>query len=94
MRAHQGFRQGCDPSNTFICYAYYLSTFNSAKFIALFLDHLRSYGLDTTTITIQTDNGAEFVGSVFAKKDSSRIEDEFYGLEDFSTLPDLPCRVK
>jgi len=112
-------------TTTFICYAYQLSTFNSAKFIALCLDHFRRYGLDTCKITIQTDNGAEFIGSVFAKRDSlftrvveeafgaqhstippatprfngsvesfhGRIEDEFYDLEDFPTLPDLLAKA-
>jgi len=55
---------------TFICYAHQLSTLNSARFIALCLDHFRSYGLDLSQITVQSDNGPEFIGSITAKKDS------------------------
>ena len=75
-------------TTTFICYAYQLSTFNSAKFIALCLDHFRRYGFDTSKITIQTDNGAEFIGSVFAKKDSlfTRVVQETFGAQH-STIP-------
>lgn len=31
---------------TFICYAYQLSSLNSARFIAVCLDHFRKHGLD------------------------------------------------
>lgn len=54
----------------FICFAHQRSTFNSAKFIALCLDHFRTHGLNTSHITIQTDNGTEFIGSVYASHDS------------------------
>jgi transposase len=76
---------------TLICHALQLMTFNSAKAIAPCLDHFRSHGLDLSQITIQTDNGSEFIGSITAKRDSlftrvvenfhGRIEDEFYDLE-------------
>ncbi len=75
-------------TTTFICYAYQLSTFNSAKFIALCLDHFRRHGLDLSQITIQTDNGAEFIGSVFAKRDSlfTRVVEETFAAQH-STIP-------
>jgi len=73
---------------TFICYAHQLSTFNSAKFIALCLDHFRSYALDLSQITIQTDNGSEFIGSITAKKDSlfTRVVEKTFGA-NHSTIP-------
>ena len=79
-------------TTTFICYAYQRSTFNSAKFIALCFDHFRRYGLDTSKITIQTDNGAEFIGSVFAKRDSlfTRVVEETFGARHFTIPPATP----
>jgi transposase len=75
-------------STTFVCYAYQLSTLNSARFIALCLDHFRTHGLDLSQITIQTDNGSEFIGSITAKNDSlftSVIENTFAARH--STIP-------
>lgn len=73
---------------TFICYPYQLFTSNPAKFIALCLDHLRRYGLDTSKITIRTDNCAESVGSVFANRDSlfTLLIEETSGAQH-STIP-------
>jgi len=67
-------------STTFVCYAHQLSTLNSARFIALCLEHFRRYGLDLSHIAVQTDNGSEFIGSITAKNDSlftSVIENTF-----------------
>ncbi|TKJ28959.1 MAG: hypothetical protein CEE40_10175 [Chloroflexi bacterium B3_Chlor] len=75
-------------STTFICYAHQLSTFNSARFVALCLYHFRSHGLDLSQITIQTDNGAEFIGSILAKRDSlfTRVVEKTFGARH-STIP-------
>ncbi len=77
---------------TFICYAYQLFTSNPAKFIALCLDHLRRYGLDTSKITIQTDNCAESIGSVFANRDSlfTLLIEETLGAQHSSIPPATP----
>ena len=77
---------------TFICYAYQRSTFNSARFIALCLDHFRSYGLDLSQITIQTDNGSEFIGSITAKKDSlfTRVVEKTFGARHVTIPPATP----
>jgi len=79
-------------STTLICYAHQLSTFNSAKFIALCLDHFRSYGLDPSQITIQTDNGSEFIGSISAKKDSlfTRVVERTFGARHVTIPPATP----
>jgi transposase len=79
-------------STTFVCYAHQLSTLNSARFIALCLDHLRSYGLDPSQITIQTDNGAEFIGSITAKKDSlfTRVIEKTFGARHCTIPPATP----
>ena len=77
---------------TFICYAHQLSTFNSAKFIALCLDHFGSYGLDLSQITIQTDNGSEFIGSITAKKDSlfTLVVEKTFGARHVTIPPATP----
>jgi transposase len=77
---------------TFVCYAHQLSTLNSARFIALCLDHFRSYGLDTSQITIQTDNGPEFIGSLTAKKDSlfTRVVESTFGARHCTIPPATP----
>ena len=77
---------------TFICYAHQLSTFNSAKFIALCLDRFRSYGLDLSQITIQTDNGSEFIGSITAKRDSlfTRVVENTFGARHVTIPPATP----
>ena len=41
-------------------YAYEKSTTNTALFIEHVLMHLKRYGVDLSTVTIQTDNGTEF----------------------------------
>ena len=77
---------------TFICYAYQRSTLNSARFIALCLDHVRRHGLDLSQITIQTDNGSEFIGSITAKKDSlfTRVIERTFGARHCTVTPATP----
>lgn len=55
----------------FLGYAKELSLTHATIFIDRVLDHLRSCGVDTTTVTIQTDNGSEFIGSWQQKGPSS-----------------------
>lgn len=66
---------------TFVCYAQQLSTLSSARFIGLCLEAFLRYGLDLSQITVQTDNGSEFIGSITAKKDSlfTRVIEETFG---------------
>ncbi len=85
--------KGVLTTTTFICYGYQRSTFNSAKFIALCLDHFRSYGLDTSKITIHTDNGAQSIGAVFPKRDGlfARLVEETFGIQHSTISPVAPC---
>jgi transposase len=77
---------------TFVCYAHQLSTLNSARFIALCFDHFRRYGLDLSQITVQTDNGSEFIGSITAKKDSlfTRTIEKTFGARHCTIPPATP----
>lgn len=77
---------------TFICYAYQLSTLHSARFIALCLDHFHRYGLDLSQITVQSDNGPEFIGSITAKKDSlfTHVIESTFGARHRTIPPATP----
>ena len=103
---------------TFISYAWEESLINSTRFVKMLLEHLKSFNIYPGDVIIQTDNGGEFIGSIFAKDDScftklieefynglhqtippgrkeyngfvesfhNRVEQEFYDLEDLSSL--------
>ncbi|MGB9721771.1 MAG: hypothetical protein ACPL28_09875 [bacterium] len=46
------------------------SLINSMRFVWLLLCHLEFFGVKTSEVIIQTDNGPEFIGMVYAKRDS------------------------
>ncbi len=54
----------------FISYAWEHSIINSTRFVSILLEHLANFGIYSSEITIQTDNGSEFIGSINARKDS------------------------
>jgi transposase-like protein len=54
----------------FICYAWEHSLINSVRFVSALFEHLKMFGIHPGEITIQTDNGSEFIGNIFAKEDS------------------------
>lgn len=64
------------------------SVYDSCSFVALALYHMQLHGIDTHYVTIQSDNGSEFIGNV-TKKDDYAIEDivekQFGGT--FKTIP-------
>jgi transposase len=43
---------------------------NAANFLVLLAEHLTEHGIDLKQVTVQTDNGAEFVGNWRQRKDS------------------------
>ncbi|MDP2683601.1 MAG: helix-turn-helix domain-containing protein [bacterium] len=65
----------------FICYAWEHSLINSIRFVSTLFEHLKPFGIHPSEITIQTDNGSEFIGNIFAKEDSgftSLIEQTYH----------------
>lgn len=61
---------------------------DSCSFIALTLYHMQLHGIDTHYVTIQSDNGPEFLGSLTQKKDYAIrkvVEDNFNAT--FRTIP-------
>ena len=53
---------------TFWAFAYEKSLTNAVLFIKYVLEHLKSHGIDLSKVTIQTDNGSEFIGLPTAKE--------------------------
>ncbi|MFH1824671.1 MAG: helix-turn-helix domain-containing protein [Candidatus Firestonebacteria bacterium] len=64
------------------------SLVNSTIFIDVVLSKLRECNVDLTKLTVQTDNGSEFIGSYLAKKDSSfTFTVSKFGAEHFTIPP-------
>ncbi|MGB9721075.1 MAG: helix-turn-helix domain-containing protein [bacterium] len=80
--AYQYSARDVATGTTFFAYAEEFSLINSMRFVWLLLCHLEFFGIDTSAVIIQTDNGGEFIGAVENFHD--RIEDEFYDIERFS----------
>lgn len=55
---------------TFVCYSYHLDELTMARFGKLLLEHLKRWSICMRDVIIQTDNGPENIGSIYAKKDS------------------------
>jgi transposase len=73
---------------TFICYGWEHTLINSVRFVSILFEHLRSFGIHGSEVIIQTDNGSEFIGSIYAKERSlftTTIEDTYRGIH--RTIP-------
>lgn len=73
---------------TFCCYAWEIGILQTARFVRLLLDHLQRHGVTLRDVTIQTDNGSENIGSLYAKRDrlvSRLIEERFHAVHQ--TIP-------
>ena len=53
----------------FLAYAYEINEIATARFGRMLLEHLKRHGICTHDIIIQTDNGSENIGSIYAKHD-------------------------
>jgi transposase InsO family protein len=72
----------------YVCLAYEASEINSLRFIHVLFQHLIHRGVDVHQLTVQTDNGSEFLGSVHAKRTSpfTRLVEQRYGARH-TTIP-------
>jgi len=68
---HQYTARDATSGALFLGFAEELSLAYSNLFVERILAHLRANGVDLRHVTIQTDNGSEFVGSWNAKQDSA-----------------------
>jgi len=72
--AYQYTARDVVTGTTFFAYAEEFSMINSMRFIWLLLSHLEFFGVDVSEVVIQTDNGSEFIGMVYARRDSGFTE--------------------
>jgi len=55
----------------FLSYAWQQIEINSIRFVQAIIGHLERFGIHSSEITIQTDNGPEFIGCIFKKEPSA-----------------------
>ncbi len=60
--------------STFIAFAHSANTTTAGIFIDYVISHLKYYGIDTSTIRFQYDNGSEFIGNVRKKSGRTPFE--------------------
>lgn len=72
----------------FVCLAYEHSEINSLCFIHVLFQHLIRHGVDLHQLTVQTDNGTEFIGHPEAKRTAAftRLIEQRYGARH-TTIP-------
>ena len=58
----------------FLSYAWEQTEINSIKFVQAIFEHLNHFGIHSSEITNQTDNGPEFIGCIFKKEPSAFTE--------------------
>lgn len=67
---------------TYLSYAWQQTEINSIRFSQAILEHLGRFGIHSSEITIQTDNGPEFIACIFKKEPSAftkMIEKVYHG---------------
>jgi transposase InsO family protein len=72
----------------YVCLAYERSALNSLRFVHMLFQHLIRYGVEVQHLTVQTDNGSEFIGHIEATRASAftRLVEERYGARHL-TIP-------
>jgi len=66
----------------FVAYAWEYNILCSIRFVQALLEHLKRFGIHSSEIVIQTDNGPEFIGSITKKEPSGfekLIENVYHG---------------
>jgi len=58
----------------FLAYAWEQTEINSIRFVQAIFGYLERFGIHSSEITIQTDNGPEFIGCIFKKEPSAFTE--------------------
>lgn len=74
--------------SAFVAYGWQKTEINSIRFIQTLFEHLAKYGIHSSKISIQTDNGSEFIGNIVKKEPSGferLIEQIYHGKH--STIP-------
>ena len=55
---------------TFVCYAWEHTLINSVRFVSALFEHIKRFGIHPSEVIVQTDNGSEFIGNIFARESS------------------------
>ncbi len=65
---------------SFLAYAWNFDEMCSIRFVQTLLEHLRRFSIHSSEITVQTDNGGEFIGNIVKKEPSGfeRLREEIY----------------
>ena len=72
----------------FWCFAYEKTLTNAVIFLRHLINHLKIHKVDISKISIQTDNGAEFIGAYNAKSISEFTKTiEAFGMQHFTIPP-------
>lgn len=73
----------------YIAYARKNYTRNAANFLELLCKHLKEHGIDLKNVSVQTDNGVEFIGSYLNRKKSTftYLAEEVYCMKHYRTPP-------
>jgi hypothetical protein len=74
-QGYQYSARNVDTETSFFCFAFEISQINSIRFAQVILKHLKENKILTSEVVFQSDNGSEFIGSVF-KKGLSRFTTE------------------
>jgi len=64
------FNKGIKICNL-LSYVFEQTKINSIRFAQTILEHLGKFGIHSSEITTQTDNGSEFIGYIFKKEPSA-----------------------
>ena len=65
---------------------------NAANFLTLLAEHLREHNIDLNTVSIQTDNGSEFIGNWRMKGRSlfTHMSEKVFGMKHYRIPPNSP----
>ena len=76
----------------YIAYARRHDCINAANFLTLLAEHLKEHGIDLNTVSIQTDNGLEFIGSWKMKTRSlfTHMSEKVFGMKHYRIPPNSP----
>ena len=76
----------------YIAYARRNDCVNAANFLTLLAEHLKKYGIDLNKVTIQTDNGSEFIGNWRQRSSSlfTHMTKKVFGMEHHRIPPSSP----
>ena len=76
----------------YIAYARRHDCINAANFLTLLAEHLKEHNIDLSKVSIQTDNGSEFIGNWRMKSRSLfvHMSEKVFGMKHYRIPPNSP----